>query len=59
MNITTRKFPRTMNEAFPKTFEYGCAVEIYSSRERINAAVFMVTMVAMIVGGAILLLKEF
>lgn len=59
MNITTRKFPRTMNEAFPKTVEYGCAVEIYSRRERVDAVVFMVTMVAMIVGGAIMFLKEF
>lgn len=27
MNITTRKFPRTLNEAFPFGAEYGNAIE--------------------------------
>ena len=27
MNETTRKHPRTINEAFPHTVEYGCSIE--------------------------------
>ena len=26
------KYPRTMNEAFPKTVEYGAAIEIHVSQ---------------------------
>lgn len=26
---TTRKYPRTLNEAFPHTAEYGCALTVY------------------------------
>lgn len=26
------KHPRTMNEAFPHTVEYGCAIEIHAVR---------------------------
>ena len=26
--MTTRKYPRTMNEAFQNTMEYGAAIEI-------------------------------
>jgi hypothetical protein len=25
--MQTRQYPRTLNEAFPRTAEYGCAVE--------------------------------
>ena len=25
--MNTRKYPRTMNEAFPRTAEYACAVD--------------------------------
>lgn len=25
--MDTRKWPRTMNEAFPRSAEYGCAIE--------------------------------
>jgi len=25
--MTTRKYPRTMNEAFPRTVEYACALD--------------------------------
>ena len=28
LNDTDRKFPRTMNEAFQNTVEYGAAIEI-------------------------------
>jgi len=27
MNATTRRWPRTMNEAFPGGTEYACAIE--------------------------------
>ena len=27
MNITTRRFHRSSMQAFPKTVEYGCAIE--------------------------------
>lgn len=27
MNTTTRKFPRTLAEAFPSSTEYACAIE--------------------------------
>lgn len=33
--MQTRKHPRTLNEAFPRTAEYGCAIERPSKRERI------------------------
>lgn len=26
---TTRKFPRTLDEAFPNTAEYGCPLTVY------------------------------
>ena len=28
----TRKYPRTINEAFPKTVEYGSTIEIHCVR---------------------------
>lgn len=29
LNDTDRKFPRTMNEAFQNTVEYGAAIEVH------------------------------
>ena len=29
--MNARRFPRTMNEAFPNTPEYGCAIEVHLS----------------------------
>ena len=31
--MQTRKHPRTLNEAFPRTAEYGCAIERPTKRE--------------------------
>lgn len=28
MNTTTRKFPRSLNEAFPHTADAACAIEV-------------------------------
>jgi type VI protein secretion system component VasF len=33
MSDTTRKHPRTINEAYPYGARYGCAVERYRRRE--------------------------
>ena len=33
--MNTRKYPRTMNEAFPKTAEYAASLE-RSTRHRLN-----------------------
>lgn len=33
--MNTRKYPRTMNEAFPRTVEYACSLE-RSTRHRLN-----------------------
>ena len=33
--MNTRKYPRTMNEAFPRTVEYACAID-RPTRYRLN-----------------------
>jgi len=44
------KYPRTLNEAFPKTMEYGCAIEIHAVRHSIGDKVIRVlALVALIV----------
>jgi hypothetical protein len=37
MNETTKRFPRSLNEAFRRTPEYGCAITYYP-RNRLWAA---------------------
>jgi hypothetical protein len=40
MTVNVRKFPRTLNEAFPGTVEYSCALEIpYRPRRKAWARV--------------------
>ena len=29
--MSAGRFPRTLNEAFPRTAEYGCAIEVHLS----------------------------
>lgn len=29
MNTTTRRHPRTLNDAFSRTADYGCALHVY------------------------------
>ena len=37
INDTTRRFPRTLNEAFPQGAEYGCAITHYRNHmSRLN-----------------------
>jgi hypothetical protein len=44
------KHPRTLNEAFPKTIEYGCAIEIHAVRHSTGDKVIRVlALVALIV----------
>ena len=40
--MNTRQFPRTTNEAFPKTANYGCAIERTRPADRaVNWALFV------------------
>ena len=44
------KYPRTLQEAFPKTVEYGAAIEIHGSQHSIGDKVIRVlALVALIV----------
>ena len=44
------KYPRTMNEAFPKTVEYGASIEIHVSQHSIGDKVIRaLALVALIV----------
>lgn len=41
MSMNVRKFPRTLNEAFPGGVEYSCAIEVpYRSRRKAWLRVF-------------------
>jgi len=47
---TMMKHPRTMNEAFHKTIEYGCAIEIHAVRHSTGDKVIRVlALVALVV----------
>jgi len=50
-SMTTMKHPRTMNEAFHKTIEYGCAIEIHAVRhstgDKIIRALALVALVVL------------
>ena len=55
--MNTRKYPRTMNEAFPRTVEYACAIDKpgrYALRTwpRIIVAVACCLAITMLVGMA-------
>jgi len=44
------RYPRTMNEAFPKTMEYGAAIEIHVAQHSIGDKVIRaLALVALIV----------
>lgn len=49
LNDTDRKFPRTMNEAFQNTVEYGAAIEIpvkqFNLVDKVMIAVSVVALV--------------
>ena len=49
--MTKMKHPRTMNEAFHKTIEYGCAIEIHAVRhstgDKIIRALALVALVVL------------
>jgi hypothetical protein len=48
--MTKMKHPRTMNEAFHKTIEYGCAIEIHAVRHSTGDKVIRVlALVALVV----------
>lgn len=52
MNTTTRTFPRTLNEAFSRTAEYGCAIERPAplfARSRLASRVIGLVLVASLV----------
>lgn len=36
---TTRKFPRTLDEAFPYTAEYGCSLTVYRRSDILGSVV--------------------
>ena len=44
--MTNLKHPRTLNEAFPCTAEYGAAVTVYKSRTNADAWVMLTCAVA-------------
>jgi hypothetical protein len=50
MKMKYPKYPRTMNEAFPKTVEYGASIEIHVAQHSIGDKVIRVlSLVALVV----------
>jgi hypothetical protein len=47
--MNTRKYPRTMNEAFHNTAEYACAVERKENADSIVTAASIVAIFAMLI----------
>ena len=51
--MNTRTFPRTLNQAFPRTAEYGCAVErpapMFARSRTASAAIGYAATLALIV----------
>jgi len=49
LNNHTGKYPRTLNEAFPKTMEYGASIEIHvaqhSTADKIIRALALVGLI--------------
>lgn len=54
--MDTRKWPRTMNEAFPNTYEYACSIERpypkLSIWRRAIVIIFSVAGITMLLGAA-------
>jgi len=50
MDNNTRKYPRTINDAFPKTMEYGASIEIHCVRlSTADLCIRVIGLVALIV----------
>jgi len=50
MDNNTRKYPRTINDAFPKTMEYGASIEIHCVRLSVaDLCIRVIGLVALIV----------
>ena len=48
--MTNRKYPRTLNEAFPNTMEYGASIEKpYKGLPLVDKVIITVSLVALIV----------
>ena len=48
--MTERKFPRTINEAFPNTMEYGAAIEKpYKGLKLVDKVMIAVSVAALVV----------
>ena len=48
--MTERKYPRTINEAFPNTMEYGAAIEKpYHGLKLVDKVMIAVSIVALVV----------
>lgn len=48
--MTERKYPRTINEAFPNTMEYGAAIEKpYNGLSLVDKVMIAVSVVALVV----------
>ena len=51
LRMTKMKYPRTMNEAFPRTVEYGAAIEIHvaqiSTADKIIRVLALVALVVL------------
>ena len=51
MTPTTRKFPRTLKEAFPTAHEYSCAIEIFPVKvtmaDKVMRVVFLVALIVL------------
>lgn len=49
-NPTTRKFPNTLNQAFPNTMEYGAAIEKpYNGLRLVDKVIMAVSIAALVV----------
>lgn len=47
----SKKFARTMDEAFPRGADYGCAIKVYRNRSQvIGDAAYMIVLIICIVG---------
>lgn len=48
--MTERKFPRTINEAFPNTMEYGAAIEKpYNGIRLVDKIIMAVSIAALVI----------
>ena len=48
--MTERKYPRTINEAFPNTMEYGAAIEKpYNGLRLVDKVIMVVSVAALVV----------